>query len=520
MGDQAAARLVAAVGSGSPEAASGACLVLGELGRQSDTPLIVDAIQRGRVSARIGLRALARLGDRGALAAVLELLDAPSAGMRRAAIDAASELLDPTQPEGAAVDPIAAQLGDPRVPVEDRVALAELMGRTGSSRAGPILIALAGSKDRRLRTAAIRALGTIGPAQQEAVLLSDLTDDDPEIRLEAALSLGRVAGDVGSKELLRRLGVASEQDRAAIGIALSGAMSRSTTESIAAGALSTLPTVREPMRDALIEGLGRMKSAVAGQALVSIAAKSVSADDRRKIAEAAAGHPEQLELLRRLARDADPSVQANAVWSLGGVGDWGDAALLTQSMSHRDVAVAGNAAASLGRIAARDKRGDAQVLCAGLDDARPYVRANVLAALGVAGARCGNGERERALLLADSSVVVRSSAAGLLRRMPSSDAAADGRALRRCMYDDKSGAVASECKARPSSVARRAPLAQPVLVFVVPDGRSGPQARAPYALVLQNALMRMGIADRRGGVFEAAAPRGEVTLAVPATLAR
>ncbi|MBI5536245.1 MAG: HEAT repeat domain-containing protein [Deltaproteobacteria bacterium] len=521
LGDQAASRLVTAITSGaSSDLASGACLVLGDLGNTAHTKVIVDAIQRGQVPARVGLRALARLGDRSALAAVLELLEAPSMSVRRIAVQSASELLDPSQPEGTAVDPIAAQLTEPRVAVEDRVALTELMGRTGSSRAGPVLIALAGAKDRRVRLAAIQALGMIGQAGQEKSLLEDLTDEDAEIRLAAALSLGRVSGDAGGRELLRRFGVASEQDRAAIGIALSGAMSRATDEAIATGAAGMLPTVREPMRDVVIEGLGRMKTPGAGQALAAVLDRALSTDDRRKVAEVASGHPEQVGLARKLASDPDPSVQANAIWSLGTIGDAADVPSLVKLMSHRDVAVAGNAVASIGRIASRDKRADAQQLCPALDDARSYVRANALAALGVAGARCSNGDKERSLLLADASTVVRSAAAGLLRKVSSSDGAADSRALRRCLYDDKSGAVAAECRPRPAARATRGQAAEPVLVFVVPDGRSAAQPRAPFALVLSNALMRLGIADRRGAVFEGAAPRGEVTLAVPATLSK
>ena len=44
--------------------------------------------------------------------------------------------------------------------------------------------------------------------------------------------------------------------------------------------------------------------------------------------------------------------------------------------------------------------------------------------------------------------------------------------------------------------------------------------RAPFALVLPDGLMRLGVTDRRGALFEQAAPRGEVMLEVPAPLAR
>jgi hypothetical protein len=59
-----------------------------------------------------------------------------------------------------------------------------------------------------------------------------------------------------------------------------------------------------------------------------------------------------------------------------------------------------------------------------------------------------------------------------------------------------------------------------VMVYVVPIGESDPSPLAPFALVRADGTMRLGVTDRRGVVFEHDAPRGEVTLAVPAPLAR
>ena len=59
----------------------------------------------------------------------------------------------------------------------------------------------------------------------------------------------------------------------------------------------------------------------------------------------------------------------------------------------------------------------------------------------------------------------------------------------------------------------------PLLVFVVPDGKSFPVPLAPYALLRADGFIRSGRADRRGAIFERALPKGEVTLLVPAALA-
>ena len=59
-----------------------------------------------------------------------------------------------------------------------------------------------------------------------------------------------------------------------------------------------------------------------------------------------------------------------------------------------------------------------------------------------------------------------------------------------------------------------------MLVYVVPIGESAPVPRAPFALVRADGVMRLGLADRRGQLFEHDAPAGEVSLAVPAPLVR
>ena len=425
-------------------------------------------------------------------------------------MDAAEQLLDPSRRDGRAVDPIAAQLSDPQLPTEERVALIRLLGRTGAGRAGQMLTTLSKRDDLRVKLTAIAALGEIGPAGQDEVLLDALEHTEPSVRLAAAIALSRVAAPTTAAALFKRLTVASEQDRAALGIALSGALSSSKDKELVARVVGSLPRVQPEIRDVLIEGLGRMSIAPAGEALALVAQTSLSVDDRRKAAEALVGHPAQLQVLRRLTRDPDPSVQANAVWGLGLVGEKQDAALLTELASHRDVAVAGNAVASLGQLVARGVHPSHEQLCSALGDARAYVKANALAALRSMGKRCDEGAPERGLLSADTSELVRERAAWLLRDVPSSAQRADARGLRRCLLDDRSGRVARAC--REGSVERGGEGVEPVVVFVVPDGRTTPEARVGFALILADGRIRMGLADRRGAVFEARAPRGEMSL--------
>ncbi|WP_437280813.1 HEAT repeat domain-containing protein [Sorangium sp. So ce375] len=557
-GAAAVPALIAALAAApSANTAAGAALVLGELKAREALPALVRGMQRGVVPLRHGLRALGALGDPAALPSVLELLGDADPAVRAEAIRAATALLDPARPDGRAVDPARALLVDPATAPDEKLALVQLLGRTGSPRAQAVLLPLAKARSTPLRLAVIEALGAARAAGElgasvDAALIEALDDESADVRLRAAIALSRVAGPGSARPLLQRLTVAAEQDRGALGIALSGALSRADDAGGAGGAASAkaasdardasgkglvhevasaIASAPDAARDALIEGLGRMPAQAAGAAL----ARMISAapiDDRRKIAEALAGHPEAAPALRKLAGDPDPGVRANAVWSLGAAGDKDALPLLLPLLKDPDAAVAGNAAGAIGRIAGRagQPARAAAGLCAALPDARPYVRANALAGLTVAGARC-DGDAARDLLARDPAEAVRLAAADHLGRSADDD---DRRALTRCAAEDRNATVAGRCAraappGAPPATPPRAPAAgaEDVVVFVIPfdAGRGGsardtPAPRAPFALVRADGLMRLGVADRRGELFERGAPRGPIRLTVPAPLVK
>ena len=515
------APLVAAL-SGAPSSttAAGAALVLGALHAKEGLEPTVRAMQRGVLPLEQGLRALATLGSPDALPAVLELLSDTDPAVRREAVRAASELLDPARPDGRAVDPARAMLLDAATPNDEKVALVRLLGRTGSPRAQTVLVSLAGSKSRALRLSVLEALGasgTFGP-DVENVLLQALDDESPEMRLASASSLARGGGVAIAGKLLERLSVAAEQDRGALSLALAGALSRSTDASLAERVAKILPSTPDSARDGLLEGLGRMRGDASAKVLRQFALSSI--DDRRKVAEALGGHPEASSMLVSMLGDADPSVRANAVWSLGAVGKRDAVAPLLKLLADPDVAVAGNAAGALGRIAARESAGAdiRSALCLVLTDGRPYVRANALTSLGLAGQRCDAGIVE-SLLQRDRAEAVRFAAADYLwSSVTGTNPIPENirRVFARCATEDRSAQVALQCT-RPSE---RRTGTDDVLVFVAPAGADEPQSRAPYALVRGDGLIRMGMADRRGGLFEFGVPKGVIRLAVPAQLAR
>ncbi|MEZ4293387.1 MAG: HEAT repeat domain-containing protein [Polyangiaceae bacterium] len=519
-GSPAVTALVSLLGSSpSTTSAAGAALVLGTLHASEGEQPIIRAMQRGTVPLRHGLRALAALGSPTALPAVLEQIDDPDPAVRMEAIRTASSLLDPAKPDGRAVDPAREALKDAATPMDERIELVKMLGRTGAARAVEVLLPLAKAKSMSLRLATIEALGVLraGSKEVDAALLDAMDDEQPDVRQKAAMALSRVGTAAAAATLLERLSVAAEQDRGALGIALSGAMARATDAKFAEKVKASLSSAPDIARDALIEGLGRMPGAAAGSALSAIASGAL--DDRRKAAEALGGHPESSAALAKLLGDADAGVRANAAWSLGAVGKKDSIGVLVPLLKDPDVAVAGDAAAALGRIGAREKapKEVGTALCGALADTRSYVRANALTALSLASATCDTRVADE-LLVRDASESVRLAAADYLGRAlaANKDDTAARRALTRCSGEERNATVAARC-ARPLATPT---ASDDLIVYVVPDMRSAPVGRAPFTLVRPDGLLRLGVSDRRGEVFEREMPRGTVRLGVPPSLAR
>lgn len=497
--------------------ADACALALAETGRPESARAITGALRRGVVGTVAALSALETLGDEKSLPTVLEHLADADPVVRRAAVDAAVALLDPKKPDGRAVDPIAQALDKARSSKAERAALARLLGRTGSPRAVKALVPLANAADHvELRIAAIDALGMLPPTGQDQALIAALEADEASVRLAAAAALRRAASGAAARSLLDRLERSAEQDRSALSVALGGALSRSSDRVMLERALGIMLASRGGQRDALIEAIGHVPSKAAAEQLAKHARETGDVADRSKVAEALAARGDSAAALAVLAKDVDGSVRANAVWGLGLRGGTAERAALVAAMDDKDVAVAGNAAAALGRLGKRTGTRVDKELCERLSDPRAYLRANALGGLRVVRARC-SADVEKALLVEDRSEVVRRAAALLIASVPSKDPSRDQQLLETCAQQDTDSSVAATCASEPAKPTK---LTEPVLVYVVPVGESAPVARTPFALVLADGLMRLGLADRRGAVFEREAPAGEVALAVPAPLAK
>ncbi|MGH7269274.1 MAG: HEAT repeat domain-containing protein, partial [Polyangiaceae bacterium] len=294
--------------------------------------------------------------------------------------------------------------------------------------------------------------------------------------------------------------------------ALGGVLARAPSEPAIAWIMSALTVAAGAERDALIGAVGAATTASGVAALAQIA-HSYEPSDRAASATMTAAHGGDavaIATARALLGDSDAQVRAQAAWSLGTIGDVSDLARLSAIVRHSDFDAAVDSAAAIGRICARGARAArAQTaeaaLCPLLGDPRAYVRANVLAGLALASARCESGAIERSRLSSDPSEDVRAAAARALDGGPSPE---DRRALDRCAADDPSSTVAALCRQRPPPPTKTSG----VLFYVVPAESSVPRPASPYAMRLADGMIHAGTTDRRGAVLDPVAPAGDVTL--------
>ena len=511
----------------SPAVATSAAWVLGELRATKSAPVIVAALRKGTLPAGAALRALAGAGGAEQVPVVLEYVADPSPVVREEALRAATALLDPSRPDGRAVEPLAATLRAPRTSPGERAAVATLLGRTGAPRAAAELAGLVASKDPALRLAAIDALGALGTASPQArpgdsatddALVPLLGDTDPAVRLHTAIALASSGGAKARAELVTKLDGGDEVDRYAVLAALGGILERNPDERATARLFRELGVAAGPERDAVIEAAGRARLPSVVRALSELAVKG-DLDDRRMIAAVLAGHrgsPAAVTLARALANDADSGVRAQAAFTLGALGDPSVLLVLTTLAKSGDADVATDAVGGIARSAALAGNGGqaaiAGAVCPMLADGRATVRTNALVALAFAQARCGDGVRERKLLADDPADLVRAAAARAVAAAPLPE---DRVVLDRCVSSDRSAEVARLCRPRPGEAAPAPRPSRAVTIFVVGESGATARPRAPFLLEYEGGTLRAGLADRRGATFEASAPAGDLMLRRP-----
>ncbi|MEO8797013.1 MAG: HEAT repeat domain-containing protein [Polyangiaceae bacterium] len=495
-------------GSPASQAASSAAWVLGELGARASTPRIVAAMRRGVLPPAAALHALAGAGASDAVPIVLEFVDDPSPLVRAEAARAADRLLDPGHPDGRAVEPLAAALRDPALRLSERATLTRLLGRTGAPRAAPILLSLLTTKDQALKIAAIDGLGALGPAGADGALVEQLGDPEAPVRLHAAVALADAGTAKARDLLLARMETSDEIDRTALLVALRGVLARAPSDAAIEKVHAALELAVGPERDALLSVLGRA-SMPRALSILQGAARSEDPNDRRAAVSALAGFPGAGPTVLTLLTDRDPSVRAQAAWSCGFVCGVDALPKLAVLGAERDVDIASNATAAIGKIAARTTPPAAMtLLCPKLDDPRAVVRINALSGLAAAKGRCASGA-ERKLLASDSNEHVRRSAARMIAATSGKD---DLAVLDHCVRSERSGVVSAICRDAEGGVSKPTLPPRSVEVYIVPSAAQAPEPRAHYTLVLADGFTRSGLADRRGAVYEAFAPAGTIEL--------
>jgi len=492
-----------------PVLAEGCALGLAEVHDATASPKVRAALDRGRVSAKVGLLVLGRLGDARALSAALERLTVPDAETRSAAMDAAELLLSPNDADGRAVEPLARALSARAVSRRERLRLVALLGRTGSERAlSTLLPLLQSTSDPAIAESAAAALGNIPGRATARALLAALGADEPGVRRAAALSIRRSRSPELLEPLLDLLARGGQADRALAYLALPGPVSASQDDARLERAAKLLERTLGSERDDLLEALGASSRAPVRAALLRLGGSS-DFGDRAKVAELLSAQPE-LGALLRLARDGDPRVRANASWSLGfapASAAPAARAALRQGLDDPDAAVVGNSAVSIGRLARAGGERAAPVLCGALlRDARSSVREQALRGLALARESCGDGAVSQLLARDPRARVRRAAAEAILRAAPQ---AAERRLLASCEESDTHALVAETCggQARPEPGER-----EPTTVFVVARSGASPTPGVAFALLWADGSLRLGSADRRGAVHEPRAPRGAVEL--------
>lgn len=491
---------------------------LGAIGGSRSAELLERALRQGVVPATAALVALGRAGGPSTLPTVLEYLASAVPSERRAAIDAAGRLLEPSQRLGLAVEPIVAALERARGKRQEQAALIGLLGRTGSARAAASLRPFATGSDEYLRSTAIEAIGQLDAAGADDVLLGALASQSFATRWTAAVALRRVGTPSSARPLLDALEVAPERQRELIAVALAGPLASPEAARHLPALSRAIETGPGPLKDALLESLAHVPGEAGTASLRQLIALAAP-PTRAKLAEVLAARSDGVRVLSDLARDPQPAVRANALWALGVVGGSESMDLVQRAADDTDIAVAANAVAAVARIAGRAAADVSSFLCRELSDPRGYVRANALAGLRATDATCREPpEYGPAWLLEHHPAEeVRMAAARLLRDGPQWRASGQ-RALLRCAARDVSGRVATEC-ARAAVPPNAPAVSRAVAVLVVPPGSAEPAPGAPYSLVHPDGFIRSGITDRRGSVWEASTARGALRLTLPAVYA-
>lgn len=301
---------------------STAVTLLGEAADARATSVLAAELERGRVAMPLVLKALGATGDPNALVSVLGQLSNKDAAIRLAAMEALRPLLGR---DARAGDVLIEHLSDEDL--EIRVLAAEYLGILQVAAATPKLTSLSGQGNLpRLRHAAIDALGLIGQVAPSPdatkALVAVLREGPTDLHAAAATSLSYVA----DPSVVPLLVAQAQADRG--------------------------PTRHEIVR--ALGGILRNRPDPAARK----ALRGLAEDSNVKVAVAAIGglaaaqQPDDAPILRTLVERAAADRRRAAAWALGELHDVGGIQTLSDVLAVKDDRLVGDAAWSLGEIAA------------------------------------------------------------------------------------------------------------------------------------------------------------------------
>jgi HEAT repeat protein len=438
-------------------------MALGRIGDNRSVPHLVRILGQNGGLTIVVAGALAKIGDRQAFDALLEMIGHPDAAVRQSIIASINSLGHPEMAKRAVEilrDPnpfkresavkIAGYFGydecvelllecckDPEESV--RRAAIEHLPYLDDKRVLPVLVDALGKEAPRIRAAAAQALAQIESRDAYPHLIKALEDADPWVRYYGARSIGR-HGYHDAIELLARL---AQQDKAQqVRIAAMEALGRiggaravsilapfieTRDRDLARAALKSLgminhPDAMPPLLAALrspnsldridaLNAIGERGGVGAEGALQWVAA--VDSDPR--VVKAAINSLEKLKTSESasalVALTADPSRREDAISALAHLGEE-QIEPIAQGLSHPQARVR----IAVVEVLARMKRTHAsELLVLALDDPEPSVRLAAVTALGQLGSRYAD-HKISVLARTDTDISVRAAAKKALRQ--------------------------------------------------------------------------------------------------------
>ena len=354
---------------------------LGRIGDRSAVVPLIDVLFDSNNPARSNAaEALGRIGDHSAVVSLLEVLgDSEDDGWVRASVAEALGRIG----DRLAVVPLLEALGDSEDDGWVRASVAEALGRIGDRLAVvPLLEALGDSEgDGWVRARAAGALGRIGDRSAVVPLLEALGDSNSSVRSSAADALGQIGDRSAVVPLVEALMDSDQFVRSSAAAALG----RIGDRSAAASLIETLGDSDSSARRCAAEGLFWIGNRSAVVPLIESLGDSDGfvrwsvAEALGRIGDRSAVAP----LLEVLGNSEDDGwVRARAAEALGRIGDRSAVVPLLEALENSNVLVCTKAAIALSQIG---ERSAVTPLLAMLSNDSDVVRWSAATALGQVG---------------------------------------------------------------------------------------------------------------------------------------